>query len=339
MSKFIFSDVAEPHRMRTRQILKSHPGVRKLIGKNPFTFIAIIGLVSAQIILSYFLKDVSWILVFAIAWLVGAFIDHSLFVMIHECSHNLIFKKRNANYFASIVANLPQIFPSAISFHRYHIKHHSFQGIHELDADLPDYFEAKMVNNRFLGKIFWLLFYPIVQTARVFRLKEIKPVNGWIILNWLACILFSASIIYFFGAKAFVYLVASFFFSVGLHPLGARWIQEHYVVHGEQETYSYYGPLNNIAFNVGYHNEHHDFPSIPWNKLPQLKNSAPEFYDSLYSHTSWIKLWFRFLTDKNLSLFNRVIRNDRGGVKLTDESKPDAEMVGETVNKNAVPVS
>jgi sphingolipid delta-4 desaturase len=111
------------------------------------------------------------------------------------------------------------------------------------------------------------------------------------------------------------------------------------VVHGEQETYSYYGPLNNIAFNVGYHNEHHDFPSIPWNKLPQLKNSAPEFYDSLYSHTSWIKLWFRFLTDKNLSLFNRVIRNDRGGVKLTDESKPDAEMVGETVNKNAVPVS
>jgi hypothetical protein len=34
-----------------------------------------------------------------------------------------------------------------------------------------------------------------------------------------------------------------------------------------------------------------------------------------------------------------VIRNDRGGVKLSDESKPDAEMVAETVNKNAVPVS
>ena len=48
--------------------------------------------------------------------------------------------------------------------------------------------------------------------------------------------------------------------------MGARWIQEHYLTHGEQETYSYYGPLNTVAFNVGFHNEHHDFPSVPWNR-------------------------------------------------------------------------
>jgi len=129
------------------------------------------------------------------------------------------------------------------------------------------------------------------------------------------------------GPKALVYLVASFFFSVGLHPLGARWVQEHYLTHGEQETYSYYGVLNTVSFNVGYHNEHHDFPSVPWNKLPQIRSQAPGFYNTLSYHTSWTKLFLRFLFDRELSLFSRVVRKNRGKVVLADQSKPDVELV------------
>jgi sphingolipid delta-4 desaturase len=94
----------------------------------------------------------------------------------------------------------------------------------------------------------------------------------------------------------------------------------------EQETYSYYGPLNTVAFNVGFHNEHHDFPSIPWNKLPQLKKAAPEYYDTLLSHKSWTILFFRFLFEREISLFNRIVRKERGRVALTDVSKPDVEV-------------
>jgi sphingolipid delta-4 desaturase len=100
-------------------------------------------------------------------------------------------------------------------------------------------------------------------------------------------------------------------FSIGLHPLGARWIQEHYLTYPPQETYSYYGFLNVPALNVGFHNEHHDFPSIPWNKLPELKRRAPEHYDNLISHKSWSKLLWRFLTDSNLSLYSRMVRYDK----------------------------
>src|SRR6478609_9457364 len=109
---------------------------------------------------------------------------------------------------------------------------------------------------------------------------------------------------------------------------GFRNIIFHSMTH---RKHTYYGPMNTVAFNVGFHNEHHDFPSIPWNKLPQLKRQAPSYYDSLLSHQSWTKLFFRFLFDKNISLYSRITRYERGKVKLTDESKPDMDLVKEKV--------
>jgi len=323
----VYSEASEPHRKRTKLILKQFPDLRKLIGKNPKTIFAILGLVAFQIALAWFVRDKSWWILIGAAYFLGAFASHALFVMIHECAHHLIFKTKTANRWAGMVANMPQIFPSSISFERYHIKHHSFQGIHELDADLPNKWEAKLINNSFLGKALWLLFFPVFQLFRLSRLREIQNFDIWIVANVLTQIVFTAAIVYFMGWYALAYLFLSFSFSVGLHPLGARWIQEHYLTHSEdQETYSYYGAFNTVAFNVGFHNEHHDFPSIPWNKLPEIKKTAPEYYDTLHYHKSWTKLFFRFLFDREISLFSRIVRKERGKVALTDVSKPDVEL-------------
>ncbi len=315
---FSYSNSPEPHKARTRAILKDHPEVRNLIGRNSASFFLILFVVALQISISFFIKDYPWWSALIAAYLIGAFANHSLFVLIHECAHNLIFKKRIFNILAGIFADLPNVVPSSVSFRAYHLKHHSYQGDYNLDADLASRWEAKFIGNSFFGKAFWLLFFPVFQALRPPRLKEIKFASAWTFVNWIAVFGFDVLIIMTFGWTAFLYFVFSFTFSIGLHPLGARWIQEHYLTSPPQETYSYYGPLNIFALNVGYHNEHHDFPSISWNKLPELKKEAPEYYNNLVYHKSWVKLWLKFLFDPKLSLFSRMVRSNRGDEPLTN---------------------
>jgi sphingolipid delta-4 desaturase len=117
-----------------------------------------------------------------------------------------------------------------------------------------------------------------------------------------------APIVWFFGWWPVAYLFISTLFSLGVHPVGARWIQEHYVFKEGQETYSYYGPLNKLSFNMGYHNEHHDFPQVPWSRLPAIRALAPEFYNHLYHHRSWTRLLFHVLFSREFRLQNRIVR-------------------------------
>jgi sphingolipid 4-desaturase/C4-monooxygenase len=300
-------------------LLQQHPDVRTLIGRNPYSALIIIIVVAVQMAVAFLLRDQPWWLAIIAAYAIGAFGNHCLYVLIHEASHNLVFKGKMPNILAGIIADLPNTVPGAISFRSYHLKHHSFQGDYLLDADLANRWEARLVGSSFLGKALWLLFFPVFQALRPPRLREISFMNGWTLLNWVVVFGSDALILVFWGPVSFLYLFASLFFAIGLHPLGARWIQEHYLTSPPQETYSYYGPLNIVALNVGYHNEHHDIPSVPWNHLPKLKAAAPEMYDSLRWHASWTRLLWRFLTDPDISLYSRIVRANRGDLAVVSE--------------------
>jgi sphingolipid delta-4 desaturase len=71
---------------------------------------------------------------------------------------------------------------------------------------------------------------------------------------------------------------------------------------------SYYGPLNWVAFNVGYHNEHHDFPNIPGSRLHLVRKLAPEFYEQIPQYDSWSKVIYDYITRADITPFSRVKR-------------------------------
>ena len=215
LNDFVRSTTAEPHRIRTRQILKAHPEIKKLIGqKNPTTFWVAAFCVVLMTGIAWLVRDQSWWIVVAAAWFIGAFPAHTLFVCIHEAAHNLIFRKPAANIWLAIFANLPTVFPTAITFKNFHIKHHAFQGVHELDADLPDWYEARLIKNYAIGKAIWLLFYPIFQGIRTLRMKELAVFDKWVIANFIVQITFDVLIVTLFGWKALAFMVLCLFFSV-----------------------------------------------------------------------------------------------------------------------------
>jgi sphingolipid delta-4 desaturase len=301
---------AEPHVARGRQILATHPELRLLAGPLPQSAAWTLLLVSTQTALAFLLVGQPWYVWLPCAYVVGATIDHALFVLIHETAHNLVFRWRTGNRLTALLANVPLVFPAAISFCKYHLLHHRHMGEIDLDADIPGPAEARLVGKTTAGKATWLAALALVLgTIRPRRIKSVPFLDFWTVANLLSQAAVVSAVVVWAGVEPLKYLTMSMIFAVGLHPLGARWIQEHYVFKAGQETYSYYGPLNHLSFNVGYHNEHHDLITVPWLRLPQVRRGAPEFYDALHAHWSWTGLLIRFLRDRQVTLFSRIVRS------------------------------
>jgi len=308
---FTLTDIPAVHRQRAKQILASHPEVRRLFKQDRRSVLWTVLLVGLQVAIAIGLAvlDAPWWAIVVVAYALGAFINHALFVLIHDYTHNVVFKKSNANRLGSIFANIAIVFPAAIGFRNHHLLHHKYLGIPGLDADVPTGNEARWVGNSCWRKTVWLSMYWAVQAlVRPGTVKIVRTVDAWVLLNAAAMIAAMAPIVWFYGWWPVVYLFTSTLFSLGVHPVGARWVQEHFVFREGQETYSYYGPLNKLSFNMGYHNEHHDFPQVPWSRLPAVRAAAPEYYDSLFYHRSWTKLLFHVLFSRKFRLHNRIVR-------------------------------
>jgi len=302
---FIWRDTSEPHKARRREILAKYPEIKKLFGPEAKTKYITVFLVLIQLVAVYFIHHLSLIPFLVITYVVGATINHMLFALIHDITHNLAFRKTKYNNILALFANLPIAVPMAMGFKKYHFEHHVHQGTSILDTDIPTKKEAVLCGRNPLKKLIWLALFPFNYAIRPLIIYP-KPLKKWDIVNLALIVCCDALVVYLFGWQALVYLLLSTYFAMTIHPSATHFIAEHFVVHKSQETYSYYGPLNILFLNFGYHNEHHDFPAVPWSRLHLVKQMAPEYYNQLYAHKSLIKLTIKFIFDPKITLFSRV---------------------------------
>ncbi len=314
VNDFYWADDREPHFQRRQDILKAHPEVKELFGVDTHLKYWTVLLVIIQMTIAAFSYKMPWIPFLLVNYFIGATIIHAMFLAVHEITHDMAFEKKTPNNYLAFFANLPMLFPYSMAFKYYHAVHHWSQGTDGEDTDIPTLGEA-MIFKGFIGKTIWFVSQILFYAFRPMMIKKLK-VDKWVIYNFIfqftAMALYFGAVYTFLGTEAAInalgYLLLTLIFAGGLHPTSGHFISEHYVFEEGQETYSYYGPLNMLTFNVGYHNEHHDFPRIPGSRLPKLKAMAPEFYDHLHSYNSWIAVNWRFLTDKNITLYSRTKR-------------------------------
>jgi len=316
---FEWSYTDEPHATRRKEILAKYPEVKKLMGSAPQFKYIVSAMVVLQMLACFAIKDQSWTIVVLLAYILGGTINHSLTLAIHEISHNLAFGhgKPLSNRLLGFFANFPIGIPISISFKKYHLDHHRYQGNERKDVDIPSEMETKLFT-RTLYKMVWVLLQPWFYTIRPFFINP-KPLGGLEAFSMVLQIVFDFAVWHTWGSKALVYLVLGSVMATGLHPMAGHFISEHYMFVKGYETYSYYGPLNWLTWNVGYHNEHHDFPSIPGSRLPKVREIAPEYYQNLPSHDSWVKVIWDFITDPDIGPYSRVKRPDTDKAQVKSE--------------------
>ncbi|XP_052056837.1 sphingolipid delta(4)-desaturase DES1-like [Apodemus sylvaticus] len=308
--EWVYTD--QLHNDRRLEILAKYPEIKSLMKPNPDLIWIIVVMLLVQLASFYLVKDLDWKWVLFCAYVFGGTINHSLIIGSHEISHNFPFGHHKAlwNRWFGIFANLPIGIPYSVSFKRYHMDHHRYLGADGIDVGVPHDLERWFFCTAF-RKLVWIALQPLFIIFRPLLINP-KPVSYLEIINAVVQITFDILVYYVWGIKSLVYMLAASLLGLGLHPISGNLVGDHFMFLKEHETYSYYGPLNLFIFNVGYHNEHHDFPNIPGKDLPLVRKIAAEYYDKLPHHISWVKLLYDFVMDDTISPYSQMKRLPKG---------------------------
>ena len=167
-----------------------YPEVKTLMGSDARLKYIVQFMILAQLIAAYLMRDASWATIIIMGYCFGGVINHSMTLAIHEISHNLAFGNSRplANRLLGLWANMPLAIPYSVTFKKYHIEHHKYQGDDEMDVDIPSRLEARLFTTTFT-KFLWVLLQPFFYALRPLFLRP-KSITSLEVLNFVVQLTF-----------------------------------------------------------------------------------------------------------------------------------------------------
>jgi fatty acid desaturase len=253
-----------------------------------------LGIAAAIALISYFWHPALYVI--AVVF-IGAR-QHALIIMGHDASHYRYLPRRWQNeLFANLFLMWP-VFASVEGFRKFHSTHHQYTNLpddgnrhiwytHDAAGELaPDWQFPKTK----LGLALVLLRRALFLTGMLWIIRGLVgssfiPSPHWMIAARVAFYGSVAGALTFFGAwYAFLLYWIVPYCTWHIAAQYTRLICEHSAVESDEEEYAITRTtiptrLESILVlprNVGYHLEHHWYPSVPWYRLPELHQALME---------------------------------------------------------------
>jgi sphingolipid delta-4 desaturase len=317
------SKQAIQHNVIRKNVTRRHPDVRDLSGPNHWTALAVPILLTLHWGMAYIVGQTNLIWCFLASFFVGQVIIHSGGSLVHESAHRLVFHKSGPKLAFDLgLELLLASFGKQLTYQYEHVtSHHPFLGNYERDYEHEDIcsFNARRMiksSNPKIQRLLTLLtlllhllpfgfifsdkvLVPLYEKASGLKVKDkSRHIGARKVPRNLTLLFIGVSIaanVFLFLAFGFLgwlyhnWSLSLFLGKMGVSNLGQS-LSEHEGQNDEQPTYSDYRPQNLFLFNTGYHNEHHTFPNVPWNRLPKLRQLAPEVF-CRENPKNYVELW------------------------------------------------
>merc|ERR1711988_508013 len=298
------------HLNRRQALLKQHPELKKLDGVCWYSAPILLALVAAQwYIWSVVNQLESYLLIGFLAWLNATTLFYSLSTFIHENSHGLILGWKNRLPAACLIELAFCSFGEQWEYTVVHYSmHHPALNDQEKDSECPaEGHVAVLPNGPMKYVIPFIEMLPLgtlLTQGQLSNNAQHSSTQNMMQARVVLCIV-SASV---YGALIYMQMWKAILFAAWTTSLYAsRWcialhgqsIAEHYSHNLKPSkdvapTHSTYYMLENaLGFNTGYHDEHHTFPNVAWNKLPELRKRHPEVFCNV-NKRRYLDLWWEW---------------------------------------------